>query len=240
VDEPGDRASKRRSSREPTQSEHADGHGGVPNKVDLGRPLSPGSKSSARSYLSHAREPGDLEGAGTSMVDGRHGREGRSRNPQQSFEGSDARVVPTCKKSANTRVTPAESMEGRRAANGTSASRNAPRAQDRQGAPTALERIGQRAKQTLLRWPLTEGGSPVREIRPPGSVRGAARKGRPYRDWRGPRVTSVPTPSRAFVSWPRKWDSFASDLRLSDRRCMTSGSRSGSSCTTSHSAARCA
>jgi RNA-directed DNA polymerase len=147
VDEPGDRASKRRCSREPTQSEHADGHGGVPNKVDLERPLPPGSKSLARPYMSHAREPGDLEGAGTSMVDGRHGREGRSRNPQQSFEESDARTVPTCKKSANARVTPAESMEGKRAANGKSASRNAPRAQDRQGALTALERIGQRAKQ---------------------------------------------------------------------------------------------
>ena len=52
------------------------------------------------------------------MVDGRHGREGNSRNPQQSFEESDARTVPTCKKSANSRVTPEESMEGRRAANG--------------------------------------------------------------------------------------------------------------------------
>src|SRR4051794_39564731 len=30
--------------------------------------------------------------------------------------------------------------------------------------------------------PLTRGGSPVREIRSPGSVRGAARKGRPYRN----------------------------------------------------------
>ena len=34
---------------------------------------------------------------------------------------------------------------------------------------------------TTLRSPLTRGGSPVREIRSPGSVRGAARKGRPYR-----------------------------------------------------------
>jgi hypothetical protein len=30
----------------------------------------------------------------------------------------------------------------------------------------------------------------VREIRSPGSVRGAARKGRPYRDW-GPRAGSL-------------------------------------------------
>jgi hypothetical protein len=81
------------------------------------------------------------------MVDGRHRREGKSRNPQQSFEESDARTVPTCKKSANSRVTPEESMEGKRAANGKLASRNAPRAQDRQGALTVLERVGQRAKQ---------------------------------------------------------------------------------------------
>jgi group II intron reverse transcriptase/maturase len=81
------------------------------------------------------------------MVDGRHRREGKSRNPQQSFEESDARTVPTCKKSANSRVTPEESMEGKRAANGKLAPRNAPRAQDRQGALTDLERVGQRAKQ---------------------------------------------------------------------------------------------
>lgn len=29
---------------------------------------------------------------------------------------------------------------------------------------------------------MTQGGSPVREIRTPGSVRGAAREGGPYRD----------------------------------------------------------
>ena len=33
-----------------------------------------------------------------------------------------------------------------------------------------------------IRSPLTQGGSPVRENRTPGSVRGAARKGRPYRE----------------------------------------------------------
>ena len=36
-------------------------------------------------------------------------------------------------------------MEGRRAANGKLVPRNAPRAQDRVGAPTSLERVGQRA-----------------------------------------------------------------------------------------------
>jgi RNA-directed DNA polymerase len=81
------------------------------------------------------------------MVNDRHGREGQNHNPQQSFEESDARIVPTCKKSANSRVTPEESMEGRRAAKGKPAPRNALRAQDRVGALTTMERVGQRAKQ---------------------------------------------------------------------------------------------
>ena len=81
------------------------------------------------------------------MVSRRHGRKGRSRNPQQPSEESDASVVPTCKKSAKTRVTPVESMEGRDAANGKPASRNALSAQDEEGALTFLERVGQRAKE---------------------------------------------------------------------------------------------
>jgi RNA-directed DNA polymerase len=146
VSGPGDRASKRRSSGEPTQSEHADGQGGVPNNVDLELPLPPGSKSSASSHMSRARESGDLGGAGEPAMGSRHRREGSSRNPQQPSEESDARIVPTCKKSPNSRVMPEEAMEGRRAANGKSAPRNALRAQDRESALTALERIGQRAK----------------------------------------------------------------------------------------------
>ena len=39
-----------------------------------------------------------------------------------------------------------------------------------------------------LRSLLTQGGSPVREIRSPGSVRGAVRKDRPYRDPRAVRA----------------------------------------------------
>jgi retron-type reverse transcriptase len=82
------------------------------------------------------------------MVGSRHGREGNSRNPQQSSEESDALVVPTCEKSAKPWVTPGESMEGRGAAKGNSAPRNAPPAQDGQGALTPLERIGSKAKQS--------------------------------------------------------------------------------------------
>jgi RNA-directed DNA polymerase len=55
-------------------------------------------------------------------------------------------MVP--KKSANSRVTPEESMEGRAAANGKSAPRNARRAQDRGPRAHAPERIGAHAKQT--------------------------------------------------------------------------------------------
>ena len=145
--ESGDRASKRQHSREPTLSDHADGHVGAPNNVDLEPPVPPGSKSSARPHMTHVREPGDLEVAESPVVGPRRRREGKGRNPPQDFEESDARMVPTCKKSANSRVTPEEPMEGRRAANGKPASRNALRAQDRAGALTIVERVGQRAKE---------------------------------------------------------------------------------------------
>jgi RNA-directed DNA polymerase len=79
-------------------------------------------------------------------VNGRHPREGaKPQSVGQSSEGSDVGMVP--KKSAKTRVTPVESTEGRPTAEGKSASRNAPRAQDRVGALTQVERIGQRAKE---------------------------------------------------------------------------------------------
>ena len=97
--------------------------------------------------MSHAREPGDLGGASAPVVARGHRREGVGRNPQQTSEESDASIVPTCKKSTKTRVTPVEPMEGRDAANGKLAPRNALRAQDRAGALTDLERVGQRAKQ---------------------------------------------------------------------------------------------
>ena len=54
-------------------------------------------------------------------------------------------MVP--KKPAKTRVTPVESVEERAAAEGKSAHRNARRAQDRERAPTQVERIGERAKE---------------------------------------------------------------------------------------------
>jgi len=146
VSGPGDRAPKRLYWREPTRSSFAEGHGGGPNPVDKDLPLPPGSKTSARSYTPHARESGDLEGAARPMVGSGQPREGAKPQSVDTYdEESDVGMVP--KKSAKTRVTPVESVEGRPAAKGKSASRNALRAQDRQGAPTQVERIGQRAKE---------------------------------------------------------------------------------------------
>ena len=79
------------------------------------------------------------------MVDGGRPREGKTPQSAGSSEASDAGMVP--EKSAKTRVTPVESMEGRAAAEGKSAHGNAHRAQDRERAPTQVERIGQRAKE---------------------------------------------------------------------------------------------
>jgi hypothetical protein len=106
----------------------------------------PGSKNSARHQKSSARKPGDLEGALPSKVDGGQAREGDSSRAEaqpRTFEKSDACMVPG--KSPNAWVTPAEGMEGRRAAKGKLADGNASRSQSRQDVLTQVERVGQRA-----------------------------------------------------------------------------------------------
>ena len=193
---PGDRATKRTTKVEPTLSTKAEGHGASPKRADVGSSLHPGSKGSARSDMLPAREPGDLGGASSSMVDGRQRREGPApQSAQYAFEKSDAGMVP--KKSAKTRVTPVESAEGKAAAEGKSTARNVSPATKptwtmerravaivQEALPTAAPSYRPSLAYQTLRRPLTQGGSPVREIRSPGSVRGAARKGRPYRDRR--------------------------------------------------------
>jgi RNA-directed DNA polymerase len=96
----------------------------------------PESKSSARSHMSSAREPGDLESAVTSvMADVWQVWEERIRKPHwHAHEESDAPVVST--KSAKTWVTPVESMEKRGAAKGKLTLRNAGRMQGRETATT--------------------------------------------------------------------------------------------------------
>lgn len=123
-----------------------EGNTDTPANLDEGRSASPESKSSARVHMPSAREPGDLERASSPAMDGgRHPREGASHKPRpRALEESDAVVVPV--KSPNTLVTLVEAMEGRTAAKGKPARRNAHRTQGRSSAPTHLERVGQRAK----------------------------------------------------------------------------------------------
>jgi group II intron reverse transcriptase/maturase len=80
------------------------------------------------------------------MVSDRQLREDdKSQVAAATNEESDAAVVP--RKSTKTRVTPVELMEGRAAAKGKSAVRNAPPTQGGTGALTFLQQIGERAKQ---------------------------------------------------------------------------------------------
>ena len=80
------------------------------------------------------------------MLGDRQPREGDDpHDAERALEESDASVVP--EKPAKTWVTPVESVEGRVAAKGKSASRNALWTQGQQSAPTDLERIGERARQ---------------------------------------------------------------------------------------------
>lgn len=76
---------------------------------------------------------------------------------------------------------PVEAVEGRAAAKGKSAARNAPPAQDGQGALTALQRIGERAISASLtvdpRWePGT--GNPSAGLCPGGGPKGPSLPGR--------------------------------------------------------------
>jgi group II intron reverse transcriptase/maturase len=80
------------------------------------------------------------------MVAGRQAREGdEPQAAAQACEESGAPIVP--EKPANSVVTPEETVEGRDAAKGKLAGRNALRAQDREGVLTNLERVGERARQ---------------------------------------------------------------------------------------------
>jgi group II intron reverse transcriptase/maturase len=95
-----------------------------------------------------AREPGDLGETASRQSSDAQTRQGESRNPpSQASEESDAAIVPTCKKSTKSRVTPGESMEGRAAAN--EEIRSTKRTPDAEPGSCAdvLEWIGQRAKE---------------------------------------------------------------------------------------------
>jgi len=127
-------------------SSQAEDQGTQPTSVGVECVLSPGSKNSARSATSSAREPGDLAQVCEEEVVGRQTREGEE--PQAEVverQKSDEVVVP--KKSAKTRVTPVETMEGRTEAKGKSVARDAFSTQGEADATTYLQRIGKRAKE---------------------------------------------------------------------------------------------
>jgi len=143
---PGDRASKTVLPVVSVAVRLATDHAETPTRADVESSDDPGSWSSACSEMLPAREPGDLGYASSPMVGGRQPREGEE--PQavgMSSEESDAGMVP--KKPTKTRVTPVETVEGRAAAEGKSAARNTPSTQSGTGVATALQRIGQRAKE---------------------------------------------------------------------------------------------
>ena len=143
---PGDRAPKLPRSGEPTPSDPAEGQGASPTRVDVVTTLSPGSDEFGTLRKSSAWEPGDLDVASPSMVDGRRPREGdEPQAARQTVEESDEGIVP--RKSAKTRVTPVESAEGRPEAKGKFAARDASSTQREDDALTFLQRIGQRAKE---------------------------------------------------------------------------------------------
>ena len=123
-----------------------------PDNSSLDAQVSPGSWSSASQHMSSAQESGELGGASPCVVRGRQAREGdepqavgASAPKPDATEQSGASIVPG--KPANSWVTPEESVEGGDAANGKLAQRNVPRMQGRNGTPTALERVGQRARE---------------------------------------------------------------------------------------------
>jgi RNA-directed DNA polymerase len=145
VSGPGDRASKQASSGQSTLSILEEDHDAAPIRVDMASRVPSESKEFGTFRKSPAREPGDL-GAALPMVGNEQSREDdKSQAVAVNAEESDAVIVP--QKLTKTRVTPVESVEGRAAAKGKSAARNALPAQDGAGALTFLQRIGERAKQ---------------------------------------------------------------------------------------------
>lgn len=131
---------------EPPLSATARGHGAKVARTETDA-LARGQRSSAHQHMPSAREPGDLEVASPQSLGGRQAREGEKPQAEAAcFEESDALIVP--KKSANSRVTPEELMEGRGAADGKFALGNA--SEDTEPIRVRVhvtKRIGEKAKQ---------------------------------------------------------------------------------------------
>ena len=151
MSEPGDRAPKRIWLPGAQAVNVAEGESVSP-KNGRGEDAPPGVQGVWRAQKSFDRKLGDLEGASPPVVGGRQSRESDKRHAVTvTSEKSDTAVVPA--KSAKMRVTPFESMEGRAEAKGYSAARNASSTPSEQDAPTAMQRIRQRAnKKPKEKW----------------------------------------------------------------------------------------
>jgi RNA-directed DNA polymerase len=143
---PGDRAPKLPRSREPTHFPNGEGQDAAPTIVDVATADPPESEEFGTFRQPLARKPGDLDAASSALVFEKQPREGdEPQSAGESVEKSDAGTVP--EKPAKTWVTPVESVEGKPSAKGKSAARNARSTQREESALTALQRIGQRAKE---------------------------------------------------------------------------------------------
>jgi hypothetical protein len=137
----------------------------------------PGSKTTSRTKGTR-RNLGDLtSGRWTRRPQGPH-REGEEPKPvMHGREKSDLAIV-AAKPTNKVERSAAEPVERRAGAKGNANQHGTHRAQNRACVPQALERIRQSSPS------LTRGGSRMRESRTYGSVRGAFRNERPYRDRR--------------------------------------------------------
>lgn len=113
-------------------------------KADEGALVPTGSEGSARAHMPHARKPGDL---GADLPRGGRPREGRKPHAVGTgAEESDTPIVPTCKTSSKTRVTPVEPTEGRGVTKGKPDAAGASPTQGGQDVYVHLHRVGERAK----------------------------------------------------------------------------------------------
>jgi len=125
-----------------------EGHGATPTRVDVADASPPESDEFGTLRQPFARKPGDLDEASSDVVSEKQPREGdEPQSAGESVEKSDVGTVP--EKPAKTWVTPVEPVEGKPAAKGKSAARNARSTQREVSASTDLQQIGQRAKKKL-------------------------------------------------------------------------------------------
>jgi hypothetical protein len=127
-----------------------------------------------------AREPGDLLlGRLELFQSGPHREDEESKPMTNEQEKSDLFIVAM--KLANKPGRPgAESVEPRKRTEGNTGGQRMCRTQSRESVFQRLAWVRGAARGASSF--ITRGGSPVRELRPPGSVRGVPSNGHPYRD----------------------------------------------------------